>query len=68
MDQNTFMINNNIDMRRIVKIPKLKTAIELEDKWNTGPSKQKKGNNTTSGFYQNPFHVRIIKYLPVYLN
>ena len=68
MDQETFMTTNNIDIRRSEKIPKLKTTIELEDKWYTGPKKQKKGNNTTSGFYQNPFHVRIIKYLPVYLN
>ena len=63
MDQDTFMTNNNIDIGRSENISKLKTTIDLKDKWYTGPKKQKKGNNTTSGIYQKPFHVRIFKYL-----
>ena len=42
MDQDTFMTNNNIDIGRSENISKLKTTIDLKDKWYTGPRKQKK--------------------------
>ena len=42
MDQDTFMTNNNIDIGRSENISKLKTTIDLKDKWYTGPRKQKR--------------------------
>lgn len=53
------MINQAIDMTRVMKTPrKRKSEFNLDDKWDTTPSKRKRGNNRTGGYYQKKFKVR----------
>ena len=53
------MVNQGIDMTRVLKMPrKRKNEYNLDDEWNTHPSKIKRGNNQTSGYYQHKLEVR----------
>ena len=53
------MENQGIDMTRVLKMPrKRKNEFNLDDEWNTQPSKKKRGNNQTTGYYQHKLEVR----------
>ena len=53
------MVNQGIDMTRVLKmLRKRKNEFNLDDEWNTQPSKKKRGNNQTSGYYRHKFEVR----------
>ena len=50
-------------MNRVLKMPrKRKNEYNLDDAWNTHPSKKKRGNNKTNGYYQNKLEVRYLTF------
>lgn len=57
------MENQGIEMNRVLKMPrKRKNEYNLDDAWNTHPSKKKRGNNKTNGYYQNKLEVRYLTF------